>query len=75
MLCQILIEAETPGDLRTTLRLSIDANVIAEKLTALQAHLLVWEVIERIAVVEVGKPLERRSASPVAGRTRWRRYG
>jgi hypothetical protein len=50
MLRQIVIEAETPGDSRTMFRLRIDANLIAEDLTAAQAHLLVGEILERIAL-------------------------
>jgi hypothetical protein len=50
MLRQIVIEAETPGDSRTMFRLRIDANLIAEDLTTAQAHLLVGEILERIAL-------------------------
>ena len=53
---QIVIEAETPGDSRTMFRLRIDANLIAEELTAVQAHILIGEILERIAVP---KPFER----------------
>ena len=44
------VEAETPGDSRTMFRLRIDANLIAEDLTTAQAHLLVGEILERIAL-------------------------
>ena len=50
MLRQIVVEAETPGDSRTMFRLRIDANLIAEDLTTAQAHLLVDEILERIAL-------------------------
>ena len=50
MLRQIVVEAETPGDSRTMFRLRIDANLIAEDLTTAQAHLLVGEILERIAL-------------------------
>jgi hypothetical protein len=50
MLRQIVIEAETPGDSRTMFRLRIDSNLIAEDLTTAQAHLLVGEILERIAL-------------------------
>ena len=50
MLRQIVIEAETPGDSRTMFRLRIDANLIAEDLTTAQAHLLVGEILGRIAL-------------------------
>ena len=44
MLHQIVVETETAGDSRTMFRLRIDANVIAEGLTAAQAQLLVGEI-------------------------------
>jgi hypothetical protein len=47
---QIVIEAETPGDSRTMFRLRIDKRLIAEGLTAVQAHILVGEILERIAL-------------------------
>ncbi len=55
---QIVIEAETPGDSRTMFRLRIDANPIAESLTAVQAHILVAEILERIVLP---KPVETRT--------------
>ena len=56
---QIVIEAETPGDSRTMFRLRIDANPIAESLTAVQAHILIGEIFERIAMPKTseGVPL------------------
>jgi hypothetical protein len=53
MVRQIVIEAETPGDSRTMFRLRIDASAIAEGLTAVQAHVLVGEILERIAVPQL----------------------
>jgi hypothetical protein len=50
MLRQIVIEAETPGDSRTMFRLRIDASLIADGLTSAQAHVLVGEILERIAM-------------------------
>jgi len=41
MLRQIVIDAETPGDSRTMFRLRMDASIIADGLTAAQAHVLV----------------------------------
>ena len=65
MVRQIVIEAETPGDSRTMFRLRIDASLIAEDLTAVQAHLLVGEILERIAVPKssVGASPESDAAS------------
>ena len=50
MLREIVVEAETIGDSRTMFRLRIDANVIAEGLTAAQAHLLVGEILDRFTL-------------------------
>ena len=50
MVQQIVIEAETPGNSRTMFRLRIDASVIAEELTAVQAHILLGEILERVAL-------------------------
>ncbi len=50
MVRQIVIELETPGDSRTMFRLSIDEDLIAERLTAVQTHILVGEILERIAL-------------------------
>jgi hypothetical protein len=61
MVRQIVIEAETPGDSRTMFRLRIDASAIAEGLTAVQAHVLVGEILERIAVPQ--SPSEQATAT------------
>ena len=74
MVREIVIEAETPGDSRTMFRLRINANSIAEGLTAVQAHVLVGEILERIAVPKAPdepqarrtKPLPRLAAGRVA---------
>ena len=52
---QIVIEAETPHDSRTMFRLRIDKKVIAEGLTAVQAHILVGEILERIALPKLAE--------------------
>jgi hypothetical protein len=59
MLSQIVIEAKTPDNVETMFRLRIDSNLIAENLTPTQAHLLVREILERVAFTEVGKRLDR----------------
>ncbi len=64
MVRQIVIEAESPGDSRTMFRLRIDASAIAEGLTAVQAHVLVGEILERIAVP--GSPEEPATPAPDA---------
>jgi hypothetical protein len=58
MLSQIVIEAEAPGNSQAMLRLSVDAHLVAEKLTAVQAQLLVAEILDRIAVRDVEKTLK-----------------
>jgi hypothetical protein len=46
----IAIETETVGDPRTMFRLRIDGKVVGENLTAVQTHLLVGEILERIVL-------------------------
>lgn len=66
MVRQIVIEAETPGDSRTMFRLRIDASAIADGLTAVQAHVLVGEILERIAAPKSPGEPETASAPDVA---------
>jgi len=46
----IAIEPESPGDSATLFRLRIDQRVVGEKLTAAQTHLLIGEILGRIAL-------------------------
>ena len=48
MVRRIVIELETPGDTRSMFRLRIDDSAIAADLTAVQAHILVGEIFDRI---------------------------
>jgi len=50
MVRRIVIELETPGDSRTMFRLRIDDSAIADDLTAVQAHILIGEILERITM-------------------------
>lgn len=70
MLRQIVVEAETVGDSRTMFRLRIDANVIAEGLTAAQAHLLVGEILDRFTLPKHEDRPNLRSPS-----SRWKSFG
>ena len=47
---RIVLEAETPGDLRTMFRLRLDEKIVGEGLTAAQVHVLVGEVLDRLTV-------------------------
>jgi hypothetical protein len=47
---RIVIELETPGDSRTMFRLRRDENVVGKSLTAVQTHLLVGEILDRISI-------------------------
>ena len=72
MVRQIVIEAETPGDSRTMFRLRIDASPIAEGLTAVQAHVLVGEILERIALPKSsGEPATATPSDPAITPRRW----
>ena len=61
---QIVIEAETPGNSRTMFRLRIDAKPIAEGLTAVQAHILVAEILERIVLPKSAETRAPRDENP-----------
>jgi hypothetical protein len=50
MVSRITLETETPGDSRTMFRLLIDKVVVGEGLTAVQADLLVGEILDRITL-------------------------
>ena len=50
MIRRIALELETPGDSRTMFRVLLNDKTIAEGLTAAQAHLVVGEALERIAL-------------------------
>jgi hypothetical protein len=45
---QIVIELQTPGDSGSLFRLRLDNKVIGESLTAVQTHLLIGEILDRI---------------------------
>jgi hypothetical protein len=47
---RIVIELETPGDSRSLFRLRLDNKIVGENLTAVQAHLLVGEILDRITL-------------------------
>ena len=66
MIGRILVEFETPGDSRTMFRLRIDDKVVAGGLTAVQAHLLVGEVLDRITLPR-SRPAERHAELQEAG--------
>jgi len=54
----VCIETETAGDSRTMFRLRVNGQVIAGNLTAVQAHLLVGEVLERIVLPKKGRLID-----------------
>jgi hypothetical protein len=49
---QIMIEAELPDDAESMFRLSINANLIAKGVTAVQAHYLVGEILGGVGLPE-----------------------
>jgi hypothetical protein len=53
---RIVIELEIPGDSRSLFRLRLDNKVAGENLTAVQTHLLVGEILDRITLP---RPVER----------------
>src|ERR1700722_10958998 len=66
----IAVEAETTGDSRTMFRLRINGRLVGENLTAAQTHLLVGNVLERIALpnnVHVGISAPENNLEPLQG--------
>jgi hypothetical protein len=61
MIERIVIESETPGDSRTMFRVRMNDLVIGQNLTAVQAHLIVGEVLDRITVP---RPAKKHSEQP-----------
>jgi hypothetical protein len=47
---RIVIELEIPGDSGSLFRLRLDNKVVGEHLTAVQTHLLVGEILDRITL-------------------------
>jgi hypothetical protein len=47
---RIVIELQTPGDSGSLFRLRLDNKVVEENLTAVQTHLLVGEILDRITL-------------------------
>jgi hypothetical protein len=47
---RIVIEPETPGDSRSLFRLLPGEKVIAEGLTAAQAHILIGDILEKMTL-------------------------
>jgi hypothetical protein len=53
---RIVIELQTPGDSGSLFRLRLHNKVVGENLTAVQTHLLVGEILDRITLP---RPSER----------------
>ena len=47
---RIVIEPETPGDSGSLFRLLVGEKVIAEGLTAAQAHILIGDILEKMTL-------------------------
>jgi hypothetical protein len=50
MINRIIVELETPGDSRTMFRLMINDKAVGEGLTAVQAHILVGDILNRVTL-------------------------
>jgi hypothetical protein len=67
---KIILETETADDFRAMFRLHIDDKPIGEGLTAVQAHFLVGDILEKVALPNgrnqpgIGSPRSRATASP-----------
>jgi hypothetical protein len=49
-IARIVIELETPGDSGSLFRLRLDNKVVGANLTAVQTHVLVGEILDRITL-------------------------
>jgi hypothetical protein len=49
-IARIVIELEAPGDSRSMFRLRLDNVIVGEGLTAVQVHLLVGDILDRITL-------------------------
>jgi hypothetical protein len=47
---RVVIELQIPGDSGSLFRLRLDNKVVGENLTAVQTHLLVGEILDRITL-------------------------
>jgi hypothetical protein len=56
---RIIVEPESPGDSRSLFRILLGEKLIGEELTAAEAHLLVGEILERIALPKNSETLAR----------------
>jgi hypothetical protein len=68
---KIILETETADDFRAMFRLHIDDKPIGEGLTAVQAHLLVGDILEKVALPNGrnrSSPRSRAMASPIEQR-------
>lgn len=58
---EIVIQSETSGALTTRFRVVIGEKVIAEHLTAVQAHILIGDILERLARPAISRSSTKRS--------------
>jgi hypothetical protein len=65
---RIAIEPEALGDSRTMFRVLIDEKIIAEGLTSAQAHLLVGDILERLALPKEPGDIQRSARPEATGR-------
>jgi hypothetical protein len=67
---RITIELEAPGDARTMFRMLVGEKLVAEGLTAAQAHVLVGDILEKLALPNGRSESESKTTSlaDVAGR-------
>jgi hypothetical protein len=59
---RIVIEPETPGDSGSLFRLLVGEKVIAEGLTAAQAHILIGDILEKMALPKETPPAKEKGA-------------
>jgi hypothetical protein len=63
---RIVIEPEAPGDSRALFRLLIGEKLVAEGMTAAQVHILIGDILERLALPNKQEGVRQRSTRPDA---------
>lgn len=54
---KIVVEAETPGDSTTMFRVLLNGKVVGQHLTAVQAHNIVGDILERVVFPDAAAPV------------------
>lgn len=67
---KIVIEPEAPGDSRTMFRLLVGEKLVAEGMTAAQTHVLVGDILEKLALPNGPSDLRQSARADAKGSAR-----